>query len=76
MECRLRVFENRVLRPIFWPKRDENGEWRRLHNEVFRSSYRSSNIVRMIKFRRLRWARHVDMSDVKKLTEKITSNDL
>ena len=32
-ESRLRVFENRILRRIFWPKRDENGEWRRLHNE-------------------------------------------
>ena len=32
-ECRLRVFENRILRRIFGPKRDENGEWRRLHNE-------------------------------------------
>ena len=53
-ECRLRVFENRILRRIFGPKRDENGEWRRLHNEVLHSLYRSSNIARVIKSRRLR----------------------
>ena len=39
-----------------WPKRDENGEWRRLHNEKLHSLYRSPNIVRVIKSRRLRWA--------------------
>ena len=58
-ECRLRVFENRILRRIFGPKRDENGEWRRLHNEELHSFYRSPNIVRMIKSRILRWAGHV-----------------
>ena len=58
-ESRLRVFENRILRRIFGPKRDENGEWRRLHNEELRSLYRSPNIVRVIKSRRLRWAGHV-----------------
>ena len=58
-ECRLRVFENRILRRIFEPKRDENGEWRRLHNEELHSLYRSPNIIRMIKPRRLRWAGHV-----------------
>ena len=41
------------------PKRDENGEWRRLHNEELHSLYRSPNIVRLIKSRRLRWAGHV-----------------
>ena len=45
---RLRVFENRILRRIFGSKRDENGEWRRLHNEEVSSLYRSHNIVRMI----------------------------
>ena len=40
-------------------KRDENGEWRRLHSEELRSLYRSPNIVRVIKSRRLRWAGHV-----------------
>ena len=47
-ECRLRVFENRILRRIFGPKRDENGEWRRLHNEELHSLYRSPNIVKVI----------------------------
>ena len=41
------------------PKRDENGEWRRLHNEELHSLFRSPNIVRAIKSRRLRWAGHV-----------------
>ena len=50
-ESRLRVFENRILRRIFGPKRDENGEWRRLHNEELHSLYRSPNIVRVIKSR-------------------------
>ena len=58
-EFRLRVFEIRILRRIFGPKRDENGEWRRLHNEEIHSLYRSPNIVRVIKPRRLRWAGHV-----------------
>ena len=47
------------MRRIFGPKRDENGEWRRLHNEKLHSLYRSPNIVRGIKSRRLRWAGHV-----------------
>jgi PAS domain-containing protein len=56
----LRVFENRVLRRIFGPKRDEvTGGWRKLHNEEFHSLYFSPSIIRMIKSRRLRWARHV-----------------
>ena len=54
-ECRLRVFENRILRP----KRDENGEWRWLHNEELHNLDRSPNIVRVIKSKRLRWAGHV-----------------
>ena len=58
-ECRLRVFENRILRRIFGPKRDENGEWRGLHNEGLHSLYRLPNIVMVIKSRRLRWAGHV-----------------
>ena len=44
-ESKLRVFENRILRRIFLPKRDNNGEWRRLHNEELHSLYRSPNIV-------------------------------
>ena len=58
-ESRLRIFENRILMQIFGPKRDENGEWRRLYNEELLSLYRSPNIVGVIKFRRLRWASHV-----------------
>ena len=59
-ERQLRVFENRVLRKIFGPRRDEvTGEWRRLHNEELNDLYSSANIVRVIKSRRLRWAGHV-----------------
>jgi hypothetical protein len=49
------VFENRVLRRIFGPKRDEvTGEWRKLHNEELRELNSSPSIIRMIKFRRMR----------------------
>ena len=58
-ECRVRVFENKIPRRISGPKRDENGKWRRLHNEELHSLYRSPNIVRVIKSRRLRWAGRV-----------------
>jgi hypothetical protein len=59
-EHRLRVFENRVLRRIFHPKRDEvTGDWRKLHNEELHKLYCSTNIVRIIKSRRMRWAGHV-----------------
>ena len=53
-ESRLRVFENRILKRIFGPKRDENGKWRRLHNEELHILSRSPNIVKVIKSRRLR----------------------
>jgi hypothetical protein len=57
---RLRVFENRVLRRIFGPKRYEVvGGWRKLHNEELHNFYCSPNIIRMIKLRRMRWAGHV-----------------
>jgi hypothetical protein len=48
-EHRLRVFENRVLRRIFGPKREEDGSWRKLHNDELHSLYSSPNIVRVIK---------------------------
>jgi hypothetical protein len=55
-EHRLRVFENRVLRRIFGPKRDGDGSWRKLHNDELHSLYSSPNFVRVIKSRRMRWA--------------------
>jgi hypothetical protein len=59
-EHRLRVFENRVLRRIFGPKRDEViGEWRRLHNEELNDLYSSPNITGVIKSRIMSWAGHV-----------------
>jgi hypothetical protein len=57
-EHRLRVFEGRVLR-IFGPKREEDGSWRKLHNDELHSLYSSPNIVRVIKSRTVRWAGHV-----------------
>jgi hypothetical protein len=54
------VFENRVLRRIFGPKRDEvTGEWRKLHNEELHDLYSSPSIITIIKARRMRWAEHV-----------------
>jgi hypothetical protein len=66
-EHRLRVFENRVLRRIFGPKRDEvTGEWRKFHNEErkfhneeLHDLYSSPSIIRIMKSRRMRWAGHV-----------------
>jgi len=60
LERRLRAFENRVLRKVFGPKRDEvTGEWRKLHNEELSGLYSLPNIVRMVKSRRMRRAGHV-----------------
>jgi hypothetical protein len=54
------VFENRVLRRIFGPKRDEEtGGWRKLHNEELRNLYSCPSVIRMIKSRRIRWVGHV-----------------
>jgi hypothetical protein len=59
-EHRLRVFENRVLRRIFGPKKDEmTGDWRKLHDEELHGLYSSPSIVRVIKARGMRWAGHV-----------------
>jgi hypothetical protein len=56
---RVRVFENRVLRKIFGPEREEDGSWRKLHNDELHNPYSSPNIVRVIKSRRMSWAGHV-----------------
>jgi hypothetical protein len=58
-EHRLRVFENTVLRRIFGTKREEDGSWRKLHNDELHNLYSSPNIVRVIKSRRIKWAGHV-----------------
>ena len=59
-ERRLRVFENRMLRRVFGPKREEvTGEWRKLHNEEFSNLYSLPNIVGVVKSRRMRWVGHV-----------------
>jgi hypothetical protein len=59
-ECRLRIFENRFVRKIFGPKRDEvTGEWRKVHHEDLTDLYSSPNIIWVIKSRRIRGARHV-----------------
>ena len=73
-EKRLRVFENKVLRKIFGPKRDEEtGEWRRLHNTELKDLYGKPDIIRKIKSHRLRWAGHVarmgDERGVRKILE-------
>jgi hypothetical protein len=59
-EYRLRVFENRVLRGIFGPRRDEvTGGWRKLHNGELHNLYSFPSIIRMIKSRRMKWVGHV-----------------
>jgi hypothetical protein len=61
-KCRLRLFENWVLRGIYGPKRDEvTDEWKKLHNEEPNDLYYSTNIIRVIKLRRIRLVGHVDV---------------
>ena len=66
------MFENRVLRGIFGPKRDEvTREWRKLHNEELNDLYCSPNISRVIKFRRIGWAGHVACMEQRKGTYRV-----
>jgi hypothetical protein len=58
-ERRLRVFKNNVLRKIFGPKSEEDGSWKKLHNDELHNLYSLPNIVTVIKSRRMRWAEHV-----------------
>jgi hypothetical protein len=59
-EHKLRVFENRVLRRVFGPKRDRvMGRWKKLYNEELHNLYSSPSIIRIVKSRRMRWAGHV-----------------
>ncbi|KDR12742.1 hypothetical protein L798_12539 [Zootermopsis nevadensis] len=62
-EHRLQVFENRVLRRIFGPKREDDGVWRKLHNDELKNLYSSPSIVRVIRSRRMRWVGHVMCMD-------------
>ncbi len=66
------MFENRVLREIFWAKRDGvTGEWRKLHNEELNDLYSSPNIVWVIKSRRLRWAGNVARMEEGRVVDKV-----
>jgi hypothetical protein len=68
----LRVFENRVLRRIFGPKRDEvTRGWRKLHNEELHNLHSSPNVIRMTKSRRMRWAGHVARMGEKRTAYRI-----
>jgi hypothetical protein len=71
-ECRQRVFDNRLLRRIFGPKRDEvTGEWRKLHNKELCSLYFSPDIIRIIQSGRLRWAGHVARMGERRSTYRV-----
>jgi hypothetical protein len=66
------VFENRVLRRICGPNRDEvTGEWRKLHNKELHDLYSSPSIIRIIKSRRMRWASHVARMGEKRIAYRL-----
>jgi hypothetical protein len=66
------VFENRALRRIFGPKRDEvTGGWRKLHNEEFHNLYFSPDIIRVTKSSRMKWAGHVTRMGAKRNAYRI-----
>ena len=73
-EFRLKVFQKMVTRQTFGPKSNDNGEWRRFHNEEFHSLYRSP-IVRVIKSIRLRWAGHVARMEEGRSAFKILTDE-
>ena len=76
-EQRLRVFENKVLTKIFGAKRDEiTGEWRKLHNAELHALYSSSNIIRSLKSRRLRWAGHVARMEQSRIAYRVLVGEL
>jgi hypothetical protein len=71
------VFENRVLRRIFGPKRDEvTGEWRKLHNEELHNLHSSPDIIRQVKSRRMRWTGHVARLGVERKLYKVLVGNL
>jgi hypothetical protein len=71
-EPREKVFENRMLRKIFRPKRDEvTGDWRKLHSEELHYLYSSPNIIRMIMSRIMRWTEHVTRMEAKRNAYRI-----
>jgi hypothetical protein len=71
-EHRLRVFENRVLRRIVGPRRDEvMGGWKKLHSEELHGLYASPSIIRIMKSRRMRWAGHVAQMVEKSIAHRL-----
>ena len=61
---------------MFGPKRDANGEWRRLHNQELNSLYRSPNTVRVIKSRKLIWAGHVTRMEYRSVFKIVTGKEM